>query len=175
MSGLQALVDVLAEQYAPPPIPTDPLQLILWENIGYLVDDQRRRVLFTDFADRVGFAPRTILEADEELLLPLAEHGGMRPDVRVERWRTIAAITLKVGGELRAALAAMPLTKARALLKRFPTIGDPGADKVLLFSGVAPRPCLESNGLRALCRRGEPLCAPRPIEDLCPRASVAGF
>ncbi|MFX8879625.1 hypothetical protein ABTM72_20090, partial [Acinetobacter baumannii] len=81
-----------------------------------------------------------------------AERGGMRPDVRVERWRSIARITLEAGGDLRAALAALPLVKARALLKRFPTIADPGADKVLLFSGVAPRPCLESNGLRVFCR-----------------------
>lgn len=153
-SSLLDIVETLARQYTPPPLPSDPFQLILWENIGYLIDDQRRRGLFADFAERVGFDPRALLDADDDQLFSLAERGGMRPDVRVERWRTIAKLTLEVGGDFRAALAALPLTRARSLLKRYPTIGDPGADKVLLFSGVAARPCLESNGLRAICRLG---------------------
>jgi endonuclease-3 len=171
MSDLQAIVDALATQYAPPPIPTDPLQLILWENIGYLIDDQRRRELFDQFGRRIGFDPAAIAAADEEALFPIAERGGMRPDVRVERWRAIAAITLEVGGDLRAALTALPLPKARALLKRFPTIGDPGADKVLLFCGVAPRPSLESNGLRVLARLG--LFQEQPNYNASYKAAIA--
>ena len=34
-------------------------------------------------------------------------------------------------------LRALPLAKARALLKLYPTIADPGADKILLFAGIA--------------------------------------
>ncbi len=75
--------------------------------------------------------------------------------MRVGRWREIARIVLDgAGGDLAGTLAAVPLAKARALLKRFPAIGDPGADKILLFSGVAVRPSLESNGVRALARLG---------------------
>ena len=44
--------------------------------------------------------------------------------------------------------------KAHSLLKKFPAIGVPGADKVLLFSGIEVRPALESNGLRAMLRLG---------------------
>jgi endonuclease-3 len=33
-------------------------------------------------------------------------------------------------------------------------IADPGADKVLLFSGIDVRPALESNGLRVMLRLG---------------------
>jgi len=79
----------------------------------------------------------------------------MRPETRVERWRTIAEIALSCpGGDLEGALRALPLAKARSLLRRFPAIGDPGADKILLFCNIAPRPCLESNGVRALARLG---------------------
>ena len=46
------------------------------------------------------------------------------------------------------------MPKARALLKRFPVIGDPGADKVLLFAGIDPRPGMDPNGLRSLVRLG---------------------
>jgi endonuclease-3 len=79
----------------------------------------------------------------------------MRPPVRVERWRTIAQIVqADCAGDLAVALRALPHAKARALLKRFPTIGDPGADKILLFAGLAATPSLESNGLRAMARMG---------------------
>ena len=75
------------------------------------------------------------------MLLDIASRGGMRPPVRVERWLTIARITLAdAGGDLDSALRTLPLAKARTLLKTFPAIGDPGADKILLFSGVAPLP-----------------------------------
>ncbi len=44
--------------------------------------------------------------------------------------------------------------RRRGLLKKFPAIGDPGADKILLFSGLDARPSVESNGLRTLVRLG---------------------
>ena len=58
------------------------------------------------------------------------------------------------GSSGKTALRALPLPKARALLKMFPVIGDPGADKILLLSGIAPRPALDSNGVRSLARLG---------------------
>jgi endonuclease III len=129
--------------------------MILWENIGYLIDDERRRALFDAFAAEVGLDPKAIAAADDAVLLPLARRGGMRPETRVERWRTIARIIAeRCGGDLDATLRALPFPKARALLKLFPVIGDPGADKILLLSGIAARPSLESNGLRSLARLG---------------------
>jgi adenine-specific DNA glycosylase len=96
-----------------------------------------------------------IAAADDATLMAIAEQGGMRPAERVERWRTIARIVNDdCAGDLGVALAALPPARARALLKRFPSIGDPGADKVLLFSGADVRPALDSNGLRALARLG---------------------
>lgn len=39
-------------------------------------------------------------------------------------------------------------------LKRFPGIGAPGAEKILMFCGALPVLALESNGLRVLLRLG---------------------
>jgi endonuclease III len=47
-----------------------------------------------------------------------------------------------------------PLAKARTALKKFPGIGEPGAEKILLFTGKHALFALESNGLRVLVRLG---------------------
>ena len=47
-----------------------------------------------------------------------------------------------------------PYAEAKRALKQFPTIGDPGAEKILLFCGLASGLPLESNGLRVLVRLG---------------------
>ena len=148
---LDEAVATLAPLYPQADMPSDPLAQILWENIGYLIDDERRAVLFAEFEDRVGVTAQAILDAPGDVLLDIASRGGMNPAVRVERWRTIGALA---GPDLTATLRSLPVTRARSLLKTFPVIGDPGADKILLFSGIAPRPSLESNGLRALVRLG---------------------
>jgi endonuclease III len=153
--SLVEAVATLKRHLSVAPIPTDPFQMILWENVGYLVDDARRRTLFDAFEAAVGLDPQAIARADDAVLLPLARKGGMRPETRVARWRTIARIIAeRCGGDLEGTLRVLPLPKARALLKLFPVIGDPGADKILLLSGIAARPSLESNGLRSLARLG---------------------
>jgi endonuclease-3 len=153
--ALTEAVDQLTRLYTPGPILTDPLQQILWENIGYLIDDERRQALFDQFAARVGLSPRQILNADPNTLNDIAVRGGMRPQTRIERWRTIAELVLAEGrGDLMVSLSTLPPTKARALVKQFPAIADPGADKILLFAGISVQPCLDSNGLRALARLG---------------------
>ena len=48
----------------------------------------------------------------------------------------------------------LPLPKTRAALKRFPGIGDPGAEKILLLTGKHALLAPESNGLRTLVRLG---------------------
>lgn len=153
MNALRAAVATLAKLYRPRPALRDPLQIILWENIGYLIDDERRAALFDEFATRVGLSAGAIAKAKDSVLVDIAKRGGMNPRVRVERWRTIGAIA-STHGDLKVALRALPAPKARALLKKFPAIGDPGADKILLFSGIEVRPALESNGLRTMLRLG---------------------
>ena len=129
-------------------------ELVLWENACYLLPDDRRAAVFEGLRQRVGLTAAAILGADRRTLLELATMGGMRPEVRVSRWLEIARITTEqFGGNLESLLLA-PWPEARKALKLFPTIGDPGAEKLLLFCGVGERLALDSNGLRVLLRVG---------------------
>ena len=153
--NLKAAIAKLATLYPTPKPMTDPLALIVWDNIGYLIDDTRRTELFEEFRTRVGLDADKIMRAEGSVLLDIAKRGGMNPGTRVARLKNIAAIARECGdGGLLAALKSLPLPKARTLLKKFPGIADPGADKILLFSGVSVQPALESNGLRVLVRLG---------------------
>jgi endonuclease III len=136
-----------------PPPTNDPLELVFWENAAYLLSDERREKVFDLLRENVGLEPRRILSASDSILLEIAKLGGMRPEVRVERWRTIARIAMEFPGGLEKAVKA-PLKQARKALRRFPAIGEPGAEKILLFSKAHAVLGLESNGLRVLLRVG---------------------
>jgi endonuclease-3 len=137
-----------------PPQVTDPFEMILWENVAYLVDDDRRAKAFHMLRQKVGLTPERIAAAPKQVLVDAARLGGMLPDLRADRLRFIAELTIsEFDGDLRQVLK-LPLSSARKALKRFPSIGDPGAEKILLFAGAAPLLALESNGLRVLVRLG---------------------
>ena len=57
------------------------------------------------------------------------------------------------GAARPAAVRSEPKDAIRAL-RKFPSIGEPGAEKILLFSGSAPVLALDSNALRVLLRLG---------------------
>jgi endonuclease-3 len=82
--------------------------------------------------------PKAILNGDADTLLKLATLGGMRPQVRVFRWQEIARITMsQFDGDLSQILK-LPYSEAKKALKQFPNIGDPGAEKILMYCGAAP-------------------------------------
>lgn len=138
----------------PKPPKSDPFELILWENVAYLLSDERREAAFEALCQRVGRTPKAILGAPQATLLEIAKMGGMRPEVRVERLRTIARMTLdQFHGDLRTALK-LPLKQAKKALRLYPNIGEPGAEKILLFTNSYPVLGLDSNGLRVLLRIG---------------------
>jgi endonuclease-3 len=155
-SPFQAMVDRLRATYGRPKAPrtSDPLDLVFWENAAYLLSDERREKVFELLRERVGLKPLDILAAKPATLLEIAKLGGMRPEVRVERWLTIAQLALsEFQGDLRSALR-LPLRQAKKALQQFPCIGEPGAEKILLFSKSSPVLGLDSNGLRVLVRVG---------------------
>jgi endonuclease III len=149
------LVDVLQHHYglpAPPPS-TDPLELIIWENIAYLASDERRAEAFAILKRSIGTRPEQILAAKHSALAAIGK-AGILPDVSAEKLLAIAKIAHEeFDGDLRVALK-KPLPQAKKALKRFPSIGDPAAEKILLFTGSYPVFSLDSNGLRVLCRVG---------------------
>jgi endonuclease-3 len=153
--SLRAAIAKLAPLYPTGKPLSDPLAILVWENIGYLIDDARRSELFAEFKKRIGLKAHEISNAPIPVLTDIAKRGGMHPQKRAERLREIGALAIcQCDGDVPATLRALPLAKARALLKKFPSVGDPGADRILLFAGIAARPSVESNGLRALVRLG---------------------
>src|SRR5271166_61642 len=138
----------------PPPPVTDPFEQVLWENVAYLADDEKRARAFSELRKTVGTSAKDILKAKPEKLLAVTRMGGMVPELRAERLRQSAEIVeILLKGRLDAALGES-LAKAKKTLRQFPTIGEPGAEKILMFAGRYPVLGLESNGLRVLLRLG---------------------
>src|SRR6266852_1715851 len=153
---LRKIVARLAAHYGQPgpPITTDPFELVLLENVGYLVSQNRREEAFKLLREHAGTKPHEILAAAPEKLLRATSLGGMHPEQRVNRLREIALIAMnEFGGDLRLALK-LPLPKAKQALRKFPGIGEPSAEKILLFTRTYPVLGLDSNGLRVLLRLG---------------------
>lgn len=76
MAELRPIVVTLARQYRVARPLTHPLQIILWENIGYLIDDDLRAELFIEFGTRVGFDAPAIARAPQSVLMDVAKRGG---------------------------------------------------------------------------------------------------
>ncbi len=156
MPELKTLLARLQRRYGKPDLPPakGPFELVLWENACYLLPDSRRREVFEALRDRVGLNPDAIWQAEQDTLLELAQRGGMRPETRVFRWREIARITrTEFGGDLDSILNG-PFAAAKRALCKFPNIGQPGAEKILMQCGKAEGLPLESNGCRVLLRIG---------------------
>jgi endonuclease-3 len=150
---LPTLLDRLEAIYGPqaPPPTDEPFELVLWENIAYLADDPTRLAAFRELKARVGTHPAEILAASPETLRGIAQ-AGILAENTVEKLKAAAQIAHDQDdlGTLRS----LPIAQARRLLRRFPGIGEPGADKVLLFARIQAVPSFESNGLRVLTRLG---------------------
>jgi endonuclease III len=155
-SSLQGIVSQLAARYRKPKpaITTDPFELVLLENVAYLVNDERRAEAFKALRKYAGTKPHQILAASSENILKATKLGGMHPEQRVSRLKEIALIAMnEFGGDLKQALK-LPLPKAKKALQKFPGIGEPSAEKILLFTSAYPVLGLDSNGLRVLLRLG---------------------
>src|SRR5579859_6914748 len=131
-----------------------PLEMILWENVVYLADDEGRKVAFDALRKEIGLTPARILAASDKALLAVSRRAGILPKTQVAKLRKIAATVQKdFNGDLNPVLK-LPLPQAKKVLKKFPAIGDPGAEKILMFCRAQPILALESNGLRVLLRLG---------------------
>ena len=137
MSDLAVLLDHLAAAAGPAdPMPSaDGWELVLAENIAYLVDDQRRWQALAELRRQVGLAPEQILAAPEPVLAGIV--AGARPAERVQRLRRCAELAV-----------------AGAPWRAYPGIGAPGADRIDLFTSARVVLALDANGLRVLTRLG---------------------
>ena len=152
---LSQVVEQLQTHYGQPMVPklSGPWEMVLWENVAYLAEDDRRREAFQILKKRIGTEPGQILSASDDALLEVTGHGILA-DQFARKLRKCARIALvEFDGDLRPVLK-LPLPRARKALQKFPGIGEPGAEKIFLFSQTFPVLALDSNGLRVLLRLG---------------------
>jgi endonuclease III len=132
--------------------PTDPYRFIVWWHCGYPPSDAACIRGWESLTARVGIEPAQLLAAKSARLVAALKPGGMVPELRAKRLKAIAArVQDEFGGDLSGALAGR-LGEARTLLQRFPGIAGPGADRILLFAGLAPIAAVPSNGPHVLVR-----------------------
>jgi endonuclease III len=148
-------VERLHETYGPPEWPPsdDPFDLVLWENVAYLADPARRREAFEMLEDTIGTSPHEILEAPLSDLERVTSKGILGAKF-AQKLRECARIAHEeFDGDLDEVVHE-PLPVAKKALQSFPGIGEPGAEKILLFSGRQALLAPDSNGLRVLVRLG---------------------
>ena len=153
---LLAIIEQLQKIHGRPKSPAfaGPLEMILWENVVYLADDKKRQIAFAALRDEVGLTAAKILAAPDNALLAVTRLAGILPANQVTKLKSIAqTVQDDFDGDLDQVLK-QPLAQAKKSLKKFPGIGDPSAEKILLFCHAYPILALESNGLRVLLRLG---------------------
>ena len=100
---LSHYVDLLEAHFGKqkPPKLDGPWEMILWENVAYLADDDRRQQAFQTLKKRIGTEPTPILSASDEALLEVTRHGIM-PEQFAEKLRKCAKLALEeFDGDLR--------------------------------------------------------------------------
>lgn len=137
--------------------PADPYLFLVWWYCGYPASDAACSRGWDSLNREIGVKPQQLLAAPPAKLATALRPGGMLPEIRAERLKELAArVKDEFAGDLRAALVG-PLAQARKLLKTFHSIANPGADRILLFAGLAPIAAVPSNCPYVLVRiqRGE--------------------
>jgi endonuclease III len=153
-SSVPEVLDQLESYYGPqePFWPTDPYEFLVWWHCGYPASDAACDRGWQPLTKQVGIEPDKLLAAAPAKLASALRLGGMVPELRAMRLKEIAArVKDRFGGDLRSALAG-PILQARNTLKSFPNIADPGADRILLFAGIAPVAAVPSNCPHVLVR-----------------------
>ena len=151
---LSEILNRVEKFYGPqePSFPVDPYEFLVWWYCGYPASDAACTKGWNSLTRDVGIDPDKLLKTKLSKLAAAIKPGGMFPEVRAQRIQELAfRVENEFGGDLRAALAG-PVPKARKLLKSFHGIGDPGADRILLFSGMSPIAAVPSNCTGVLFR-----------------------
>ena len=125
--------------------PSDPYLFLVWWYCGYPASDALCSKGWTELTGKIGTDPDAILAARPATLAAVLKPGGMLPELRAARIKEVTArVKNEFDGDLRAGLAG-PITKVRKVLKSFPSIADPGADRILLFAGIQAVAAVPSN------------------------------
>jgi endonuclease III len=123
--------------------------MIVYLHCGYPASDAACSKGFDALKQELGLSPKEILAAPKSKLVKLLRLGGIVPELRADRLKEIARkVKAEFDGNLKAVLkSGMPSGKkqtdkdirgAKKILQQFPVIGEPSAEKILLFSKLAP-------------------------------------
>jgi endonuclease III len=154
-SKLGQILEILDQTYGPQKLagPTDPYEMIVFLNCGYPASDGACTKGFEALKREVGVEPKQLLAAAKAKLAKVMRPSVILPAVCAARLKDIAGrVKNEFDGDLTAALEKRledqgkpgtgsrenSLKPAKKLLQEFPTIGEPSAEKILLFSGLAP-------------------------------------
>lgn len=148
---LAQILDTLESLFGPQKLagPTDPYEMIVFLNCGYPATDVSCAKGFDVLKREVGVQPKKLLTVPKTKLAKLMRPSAMVPPVGAERLKEIARKAKnELGGNLTAALQKRMreakdqpekgLKAAKKVLQEFPVIGEPSAEKILLFSRLAP-------------------------------------
>jgi endonuclease III len=155
LSHLSQILDTLESFHGPQTAqwPTEPYQFLVWWHCGYPASEERCSRGWKSLNDEVGITPEKLLATPSSKLVRALKPGGMIAELRAGRLKEIARrVQKEFDGDLRSALQRLPLTQARAVLKKFPGIADPGADRIILFSGIATVAAVPSSCPQVLVR-----------------------
>jgi len=157
-SPLQRIVAALKKRYGkptPPPAGRDPLALMFYEMVAYLTDDDTRASAFATLKQQVGLAPSAVRGTRLVVLTAICREGGpVQPEHRARRMAEVAAIVQDEFDGNLAQVLTWDYPKAVRALRRFPSVAEPGADRILMLCGSHAVLGMESNALRVLCRLG---------------------
>jgi endonuclease III len=168
---LPQILDTLEQTYRLQKLvgPTNPYEMILFLNCGYPASDAKCAKGFDTLKREVGLHPNKLLAASKAKLAKLMRPSVILPEVCALRLKEIARrVQDEFGRDLAAALKKRldeaqgkpekGLRAAKKALQEFPTIGEPSAEKILLFSGLVPVAAVPSAFVEVPIRlfRGEP-------------------
>lgn len=139
LAGIITELETVYGRLSPPA--TDPFEMVVMENVAYLVDDERRRTTFEALRDAIGLAPDDLLAHSAGEIAAVIAGGGMKPELRAEKLLECARIAKRLG-------------VTEATLRKFPGVGEPLADRILLFNSTKRTIAPDSNALRVLLRLG---------------------
>jgi endonuclease-3 len=155
--NLDAVLERLEQLYGPQKAvgPNDPYEMIVFVNCGYPATDVSCSKGFEALKREVGLKPENLLDAPKAKLAKLMRLGGIVPELRAEKLKeTAKMVKQQFGTDLLAALKKCVLEEkkqpgkgirgAKSVLQKFPVIGEPGAEKILLFAKLAPMAAVPS-------------------------------
>jgi endonuclease III len=148
---LSSILDTLEARYGAQKWtgPRDPFQMLVLLYCGYPASDAACAKGFDRLQHTAGVGVDEILSASNATLLAAMRAGGIMAEQRVERIQHLAQIVKHeyhgdLAGAVKSSLAAgahdpdAGIRRAKKLLQEFPSVGEPGAEKLLLFAKLAP-------------------------------------